>query len=369
MYLNRKNLILIVACAALIWSCSKKIVDTRFPGTIIPSQKQFSWSMPATREPLKTLYISCGHLIFEYRDQIILFDPFFSTSDLISRTTATTKEALEKYKSVLAEQQVDLKKTKSVWIAHSHYDHAQDLPALVQERMIPSATPVYGGEDGKIQFHNFLSDMDYKVIPNSEVFDQVNPNTFKPIPGSPNVVVYPIRSDHAPHYKLFGFIPIHLMKGSVKRGYFENNFKHYTDRTKRGKWKEGNTYSYVVDFMDGSSIGHRIFIQTSASHYPLGRPYLEFLKQRPVDLAFLCAASSNYVKRNYPQRILEDLKPSKIVWIHWEDFFRKPLDFDGARLVRFTRFGVLNRKLKKAGYEPSQQTQVMPRPGTKIIIN
>jgi hypothetical protein len=119
--------------------------------------------------------------------------------------------------------------------------------------------------------------------------------------------------------------------------------------------------------MEKDSIAFRFFIQTSGSHFPLGKPPEDLLKDRAVDVAFLCAASANFVKP-YPVDILNTLKPKRTVFIHWEDFFREPLDFDGARFVRLTNFRKFNRRLKRNGYELNKENYVMPRPGTLITV-
>jgi hypothetical protein len=158
------------------------------------------------------------------------------------------------------------------------------------------------------------------------------------------------------------------MKGNIKTGYFKNYTKS-NQITKRKQWKEGCTYAYLIDFLEGQHVAYRLYIQTSASDYPMGRPPKRLLDQRGVDAAFLCVASSNYVKRKYPKKILEDLQAKKIVWIHWEDFFGPALEFNDARMVRLTNFRGLARRLRKAGFPATSENHVMPRPGTLITIH
>jgi hypothetical protein len=46
------------------------------------------------------------------------------------------------------------------------------------------------------------------------------------------------------------------------------------------------------------------------------------VKDRNVDIAFLGVASYHF-SSDYPCTLLGSIKPQKVVWIHWEDFFRR----------------------------------------------
>lgn len=350
--------------------CSKEISENNFPGyKIIPSLNTHQLTVYGDRNPVDVLYLGCGHLAVRYQQEVILIDPFFSTHGFLQKKVASKTNAFEKYQALLTSHGMDLSQTKSVWLAHTHYDHMMDVPLLLKKKILPENAVIYGNEFGNDILTNFVAPDQYHTLQPEEVY---NPKTGKVKPkwiasSSANIRVMPILSDHAPHYK-FGPFPIHLMKGNLKPHYFPTHLKDEQDVTKRGRWKEGCTYSFLIDFMEKDAITFRLFVQTSGSHYPLGRPPADVVKARAVDVALLCVASANYVKP-YPIDILDTLKPRKVVFIHWEDFFRKPLDFEGARLVRFTNFRKLHRRLKRNGYEPNQKDYVMPRPGTLLTIN
>jgi hypothetical protein len=350
------------------FGCAKKITHRNFPHEeIIPSTNTHLLTIYNNRTPAEVLYLGCGHLAIRFHNEIILIDPFFSTSGFTDTQVASNTAAFEKYKTILATHRMDLSETKSIWIAHTHYDHMMDLPLMLRKNVLPKETVIHGNAFGDDILKNFISAGQYHSLEASEVYDpEKTDNKGTWFNTSSSIRVMPIRSDHAPHYKLLG-IPFHLMKGELKPDYFESALKEEYDKTKRSCWREGTTYSFLVDFMEKDSIVFRFFIQTSGSHFPLGRPPEELLKDRPVDVAFLCAASANFVKP-YPVDILNMLKPKRTVFIHWEDFFREPLDFDGARFVRLSNFRKLNRRLKRNGYALNKENYVMPRPGTLITV-
>jgi hypothetical protein len=352
--------------AIIFAACSKKINHRNFPAAeIIPSANKHILDIMHTGEPVQVAYLGCGHLAIQYQNEVILIDPFFSTQGFTKTKIQTDAAAFKKYKTLLKENGFDLSKTKSVWVAHTHYDHMMDLPIMLSTQAIPNGAAIYGNSFGDDILGNFISGQ-YHALEPSEVYDPGKNAAGKWFEAAPAVRVLPILSDHAPHYKFLG-IPIHLMQGNVDASYFHSTLKEAGSKTKRGRWKEGTTYSYLIDFLDGETIATRIFVQTSGSHFPLGKPPVEELKKRKVDVAFLCTASAAYVKP-YPIEILNVLKPQKTVFIHWEDFFRKPLDFDGARFVRFSNFRKLNRTLENGGYDLNPKDYVMPRPGTFLSI-
>jgi hypothetical protein len=79
----------------------------------------------------------------------------------------------------------------------------------------------------------------------------------------------------------------------------------------------------------------------------------------------LCYASTMNVK-DYPKAIVSDLNPSKLVIVHWEDFFREPRADDDVKLVRKTNPKKARKRFDELGKK--KDFFVMPKPGTKIQI-
>jgi hypothetical protein len=359
-----------IVIALLLFGCAKSVTRHKFPSTeIISAHKRIQLSLDHGKgDSLQILYLGCGHMIIRYRGDCIATDPFFSTQSFTKRKINVSLPALEKYKAILKYHAVDLTKTRSIWIGHTHYDHMMDIPVLLKNKLLPEDVILFGNNYGNSILTNFIGEGQYHSISSFEVYDPVGPKLIPQwLKAAPSIRVMPIRSEHAPHLKI-GPIKIHLMKGNFRPEYFKNTYREATSVTKRKNWKEGDVYSYLMDFMKEDKIQFRVFIQTSASDFPKGSPPPEILKDHPVDIAVLCAASANNT-RLYPVGILKDLQPKKVVFIHWEDFFLKPLDFESTKLLRLTNFRKLNERLTKAGFKPTKENYAMPRPGTMMTIN
>lgn len=144
--------------------------------------------------------------------------------------------------------------------------------------------------------------------------------------------------------------------------YFDERLIYSNSKTKAFKWSTGETYSFLVDFIETDTL--RVFIQTSASQHPFGCPPSDEIKKKKVDVAVLCYASALNVE-NYPNAVINFLKPEKLVFVHWEDFFRTPESFHDQRLVRRTNPKKVREQIDKLG---KTNDFMMPKPGTRIKI-
>jgi hypothetical protein len=180
---------------------------------------------------------------------------------------------------------------------------------------------------------------------------------------SPHIRVLVIEADHAPHYH-----KIHLMRGKNCR----KPIQQPEDRSSIFRWREGRTFSFLVDVMDeqNKTTLLRMFIQSSSCKPPYGFPPAAVIDEKAVDVAFLCVASSDYVKP-YPKDILELLRPEKIVLIHWKDFFRnfyqkKQKTVRATKMRRFMR--QLRQQYKVRTTEELTKWFIMPKPGTEVKL-
>jgi hypothetical protein len=360
-------------CLALLSGCAKKITKHSLPfKNIMPTKDWHPMQVagPSGRDSLNILYLGCGHLVLQFKNESIVIDPYFSIQPFTpGKKIKTDSVDFNQWKMTLARHSVDLKKTASVWLAHTHYDHMMDLPLMMEKNRLADDTKIYGSDDGTHTFTNFQNIIShYQVLTKQQVYVPNSAIVPPFIQAGKSIEVLPIRSDHAPHAKVLG-IPIHLMKGYVKKKYFEKHYDSAFDRTKKKHWREGETYSFLIDFKTGTTIDYRVFVQTSASHFPMGKPPEALLKQRGVDLALLCLASSNFV-RPYPVEIMEYLNEHsspRYMFIHWEDFFKHG-SLNNHRLVRFTNYRKINRRLVKRDLSPDPATYVMPQPGTMVVV-
>jgi hypothetical protein len=86
-------------------------------------------------------------------------------------------------------------------------------------------------------------------------------------------------------------------------------------------WLEGQTLSYVIDFLDelGAPV-FRIYYQDAPATRPIGELPPAILAERRVDLAILCVGTNDAVT-NQPTDIIANLNPRYVFSGHWEDFF------------------------------------------------
>ena len=88
------------------------------------------------------------------------------------------------------------------------------------------------------------------------------------------------------------------------------------------QWKVGQTFAYVIDILDkDKNIIFRIHYADAASE-PEGGYLPQGLQdqKKPIDLSILSLGGFDKVD-NYPEGIVENLKPKFVLVGHWEDFF------------------------------------------------
>jgi hypothetical protein len=132
-------------------------------------------------------------------------------------------------------------------------------------------------------------------------------------------------------------------------------------------WREGQTLAYLIDFLgeDQRTVDFRIYYQDAASNPPFGFPPLfkGTPDERHVDVAILCVPGFDQVK-NYPEGLIEHIKPRSVVLIHWENFFaRLPDDLSGLRTVPKTDIEDFLARLKPAA---RAAPVTLPAPGAWI---
>ena len=159
------------------------------------------------------------------------------------------------------------------------------------------------------------------------------------------------------------------MSKPLNEKYFRDNLVWAADKVKAARWTAGTVYSFLIDFIGSDTL--RVFIQTSASQHPNGLPPPAELKKKKVDVALICYASAPLVD-DYPADLLNYITPDKVIFVHWEDFFRTPRSWNDVKLVRGTKPKKVKKrmeavKLTKAQIK-SKEYFTMPKPGTYIHI-
>mgnify|MGYP002700136257 CR=1 FL=1 len=249
--------------------------------------------------PLSIRYLGVGALDIHYKEQRILTDPFYSPQTLWNIVT------LDKYrpnpkaiKDALGPYQ---KNVDAVLVGHGHYDHLADLPAI----------------------KNFLKD-DAVIVSSIS-----SSNMIAPVYKKENRLAIQKKTTNQWHHIANGWVRVKAELSEHAPQVFNYNFASSTVDQPRSKlpryiwsWKQGKNLSFMVDFLSeahSNKVYKRIFIQTSASNFPMGyQPVSDGIQ---VDSIFVAAASFDNVD-NYPTGLLKKYQPKETFLIHWENFFK-----------------------------------------------
>jgi len=197
----------------------------------------------------------------------------------------------------------------AILVGHAHYDHLMDT-IHVAETSAPDA--ILYGNDTMVHIVNARPGLRSRVR-SLEPFagDSQTPGQWEPL-ASGGMRVMALRSEHAPQ-----FLGVRAFAGSLDQDLTA------LPRNASG-WKGGRTLAFLIDVLgaDGTPL-LRFHYQDAASTPPLGfPPPIETIGSRPVDVALLCVASFEEVRR-YPEDLIGRLKPRHVVLSHWENFFSK----------------------------------------------
>ena len=290
-------------------------------------------------------YLGVGGYLFRYGKSALMTAPMFTNPTLFKLASLTRLKTDEGLVDRLLPSVDDV---EIILVGHSHYDHLMDVPYIMEKRA-PKAV-VYGS---KTMGHIMSAAVDKSRI--------VTIDTHAAKGGSPGQWIYnqnrtirfmAIESEHAPHFVGIKFLPEGPYKKDLKR----------LPRTVFG-WVEGETYAYLIDFLDEQGgVVFRVHYQDAASRPPFGFvPELPADDQRRVDLAILCVASFTQVN-NYPEGIIRHIKPKHVILGHWEDFFRK--QGKPVKALRATNVGNFIKRLEAVLPEDSQW--FLPKPFTRM---
>lgn len=272
-------------------------------------------SKPNTNETVSIRYLGVGALDIHYQDQRVLTDPFYSPQSLwriISFSAyESSKQAIEK---ALGKTKQDV---SAILIGHGHYDHAADVPAITD--YFKDTTQILGSKS-----------TEFLLAPNhlKQQFISFKQDTFNKwvwIAGG-WIRVKAMASEHAPQALGINLFP------AIHDHELEEAPKYVWD------WSQGTNITWLMDFVktpQSNEVLKRIFIQTSASAFPVGAP--DVSDSIPVDQLYLAAASFDHVE-NYPTGLIKYLNPKEVIFIHWENFFKPWLDDPKAlSLINFDK--------------------------------
>lgn len=327
--LSKEKILILIALVFSLISCATR------PG-LVKKLKEHNvelWSEDAVVKSngsatgrMQILYLGSGGVVLIRDGAALLIDPFFSHQGFgrIGRSIFLGKNGarnikpnpkmirigVERIRSTL-DDSVDL---KALLVAHSHYDHLMDVPAVLTH--FGNDIPIFLNQTGFNICHLVVDSSRVSILEDRMTTTRVVRDPFTiPHGDSLSIHIRPILADHNPHFRYVKFF-------SGDRATPVDELSHPMKKTRANLWLEGNTFSFLIDFvkMDGS-IDYRIFVQNSSCAPPAGIPPQE-LRSRHVDLAILGVVSYHF-SPEYPCTQIEQLAPDEIVWVHWEDFFRK----------------------------------------------
>ena len=277
-------------------------------------------------------YLGSGGFLLRHRDDALLTAPFYSNPGVLRVGLGLTIAPDEERIASLLPSAQDLRGVRAILVGHAHYDHAMDLPYIVAERT-PDAR-VYGSQTLSHVLAPALPET-RRIVLNDRAASADHTGQWIPIADS-SFHILALESEHGPHLGKW----LKLFKG---------RFEEDLDALPRSAcgWKEGQTFAYLIDVRrpDGS-VAFRIHYQDASSNPPLGfPPDLVAPLDAPVDVAILSVSGFAGVDE-YPQGILERLRPRHAVLGHWEDFFRDPRK--APKVVRGTRLNLFFQRMKSA---------------------
>jgi hypothetical protein len=318
-----KNLLLV---SALIF-----LTGCALPGSLrkIPKETQTvssrdTISLGNSTHQMSIQYLGAGGLYLLNDGEGILIDPFFTNPKLFKVGTSLflnchnfrSKPRMVSYglDAINTNRQILSEQVEAIFVSHSHYDHLMDVPAVFDR--LDKKPIVYLNRSGYNTCYKLIDTAKMMVL-EDHMASQCPGTASKPIilkRKNGFVYVYPILADHNPHFK-----HLKAFDGDIT---IPDINKAPGKKTKGNDWLEGNTYSFIIDYMkNDTEIELRLFIQSSSCNPPAGFP-TSTIPKHPVDIAILGVASYQFSPL-YPAKLLDTLKPQKLVWIHWEDFFRK----------------------------------------------
>ncbi len=340
--MNNTTILFILLCTQV--ACTGPIKDLPLTSnTIVP---------PMTDLQIK--YLGAGGLYIRRGNDVLLTAPFFSNPTLKRLAIGTIAADPEAIDQSLSSMRDMLNSTQVILVGHAHYDHLMDLPYILSE-YTPNAL-VYGN---RTAYHTLAAAVDTSrlIALNDQMGTADTAGKWIILSGG-KVRFMAFQSDHAPHFK-----GITLYKG--KR---EKNLDHLPRRA--ANWREGQTLSYLIDFMgeDKTTIDFRLYYQDAASNPKRGfpPPLVHSHHLDRIDLALLCVANYDEV-RDYPESIVSQLQPRRVVLIHWENFFsRLPRLNRDLRTVPFLNVNKFIKRLEKA--LPEDSDYILPVPGTWLSL-
>ena len=365
-FLHEVGITLIVI--PLLSACASRVP----PGLLTDGNRIVKTCPDHDSATVRLTYLGAGGVFLERGDDTILTAPFFSNPRICRVALGCSiRPNVERINGRLDEYLPDVEAVDAILVGHAHYDHLMDLPYIVEHRLREGT--IYGSET---MGHMIASSVPANRLQTVNDFAGDREHAGKWVPAGKDWRIMALKSSHAPH-----FLGIRLFKGSLSKD------RPRLPRSGYG-WKEGQTFAFLIDFLAESSVGptndgsatggvtsgvfsetapqvdFRVHYQDAASRPPSGFPPTGVLGERRVDVAIVTVAGFGQTKE-YPEGIIQELKPRHVVLVHWEDFFRDPEK--PPKVLRATNLKRFIRRLERV--LPSDADWTMAKPGVELEFN
>lgn len=370
-----RGLLASIFIALIVGACSRNtsktlskqpIAETGINENIIRSESfKLSYGYAYSSQRLKFKYLGSGGYFFSNGQTSFLIDPFFSPYGMVPLNLKKIGTQAENVEIGLQDIKDELREScEAIFVTHSHYDHLLDVPYVFNNYLDTAKAKIYGSESTKIIITNVVDSGRIEVI-NKNITTQTKVGQWTYLSDS-SIRIMPIKTEHAPHHK--GIFSVMLYDGEALPPDKYENYNSDLAKMRVTKWKKGDVYAFLIDFMHEGRIDFRTYLLSSSSSPPNGLIAEEVLMEHKVDLALLGAASFDNVE-NYPEGIISYIQPEKIIMLHWEDLFKPYMD-DPPRFIRANNFKELIPRINEVfpWQENGQQNLFFPYPGTEIEI-
>jgi len=249
-------------------------------------------------------YYGTGCFTIQRGENVLLTDPFIdnpSATRVLFGKIRTDTNYVKQYLNPAA-----FAKVKLVIAAHAHYDHLMDMPYLSQ--YVPDSALIVSSKTSKHLLSYYKLPQELVVVNDSMGTKNEKGEWHYSLDSTMRTMAF--KSIHPPHIAGINFL---------KKRYSHDLI---AEPTLVSDWQEGQTLSFMVDWLEDSVVSYRMFFMSSMAKAPFGLFPKELLEERGIDDLFIgSSGTSEYA--SYPGPIVELSRPKRIFIIHWENFFRK----------------------------------------------
>lgn len=330
-------LIVSVSFFCFITACNNTKISKSVDGTL----HFYKNKKPIKPNELSIQYFGIGSTLINFNGNSVFTDPCLSNPSLSNVVFGkiATDTALIK---LLNPQ---LQNVAFTLIGHAHYDHLLDLPYLATQ-ILPKESKIIGCQSAL----NLITsaNIPQKYVATNKIKGNIKETGIWTFNEAENVRTMAFEADHPP--QIAGFIKLGM--GKVKEPL-------PVIPQKASKWKEGETNTYIIDFLDEEkqAVEKRVFIQTSSGRFPKGMIPKEILDEKNIDVAIIPAD----LDRTF--QAVDYLKAEKYVVVHWENFFKSKLL--KAKPFSKGRMNEIRNKIDEMGLE---EKVVVPLPGEFMVF-